>query len=456
MNKTLPIILIFALCTVSAKAQETKEVQIESESFQARQVDGMTVIELFRPILTHEETRLTAVNGLDEGNGYVRFWGSVRIVEKEDTIRADRIRYHKDSKVAVVQGNISMSDGEAFLTAPSAVHFSEADSTTFDDGVSYRDSLTVLTAERAIYLSENNRAHFSSRVTLSQDQIQVYSDSLVYERDTERSWAWGRILVEQESDSSLVFMMADVMRRQAKVDSVQLTGNGLMATIDAAQKDTLYVSAERYWMHESDSLRTVIASDSVIVASSAYTTRTDSLVSKSGEADVKRSQLFGTPFIWLEDTQVTADSLTMLSTPSQPDSVFGFGEVFVATLESASERIQQIKAQRLVAVLDQDSLRSLKFEENAEALFYSRERDDDPLTAVRASADGAIFYFTGGEVDSLGFYDGIEGTYYSESQMDKLSNLAGYIWVPENKPDRDEMANVIWSEIELRRRHGLE
>ena len=349
-----------------------------------------------------------------------------------------------------------MTDGEVFLEAPSAVHYSDQDSTLFSDGVSYRDSLTVLTAERAIYLSENNIAHFASRVELSQEDIRVFSDSMKYERDAEISHAWGRILIEQKDDSSATFMLADRMIRKAKVDSVQLVGNAMMASLDSTQSDTVFVIAGRFRLTERDSLNVMEASDSVVVSASGYAIRTDSLLSVRDSSDRQRNTLFGTPFTWLEDTQVSADSLTLTSAPAEPDSVFGFGSVFVASRESSSDRIQQLKSRLLVAVVENDSLRSLVMEQNAEALFFTRESDEDPITAVRASGDGAVFAFKKGDLSDVRFYTGVEGTYYAESQMDKLSNLAGYIWVPENKPDRDLISRSFWEEVELRRHSVVE
>ena len=62
-----------------AFGQNEKVIGLKADSLKARQVDGRTVFDLVRPVLTQDDSILSSNFGVDEGNGYVRFWGNVQI-----------------------------------------------------------------------------------------------------------------------------------------------------------------------------------------------------------------------------------------------------------------------------------------------------------------------------------------------------------------------------------------
>jgi lipopolysaccharide export system protein LptA len=454
MNRWLLLISVLALAVVPAGAQDQKVIGLQAESFKARQVDGRTIVDLVSPILTQDDSVLSSDFGIDEGNGFVRFWGHVQIAEKEDTLRAERIRYNQDTKIGVAEGNVFMTDGVAVLKAPFATHFSDEDRTEFENGVEYSDSSGVLSALQAVYYSGPNEARFVGQVRLHQDDVFVYADSIAYERENDISEAWGKVLVEQLTDTTSTYILSEYLYRNARVDSIFVEGRPRLASIDLVESDTVLVAASRMVLFDEPHRTSVSAVDSVVVSASGYALRGDSLSTLDYADGFRSNRIYGKPIAWLERTQVSADSLIFTSRPSSADSLFGIGNVFVASEDSSSGRIQQLKGRVMRAVMERDSLRTLILEDNAEALFYTRETDDDPLTAVRASADGVVFQFEDGEPSDVRFYEGVEGTYYAENLLDKLLNLSGFAWNPELMPDRSVLSGSFWAEVQLRRQTG--
>jgi len=442
-------LLLLCLMVAPATGQETREVEIESDSLRARQVDGRTVFELLNPILTHEDSRLTARNGLDEGNGFVRFWGDVMLVEREDTIRAERVRYNKDTKIGVAEGDVRMTDGIVHLQAPYAVHYSDDDITEFDQGVQYADSNATLTAARARYFSNENEAEFVEDVLFEQEDTKVRADSLWHARTSEITRAWGRIVVREiAEDSTETIVLAEQLVRFAEQDSIIVEGDPRMVRIRPVEGDTLYMAARFLTLLDEDELQ---AKDSVLVSSSSWDVLGDSL--KTGQssgpgADGRVTRIEGGPVAWVEDTQITALDLRFVEgrSSASADSVFGLGDVFVASEDSLTSRVNQLKGQRLVASIQSDSLDFLTIEDQAEAVFFFESEDGGERVGFRGSGDGLEFRFSGGEVSKVGFYEGVEGTYYAAGILDQLPNLAGFIFTPERRPDRRQLLAFFWVE----------
>ena len=446
---TYTFLLLLCLAALPALGQDTEdvteevtEVEVAFDSLRVRTVAGRTVAEWLRPVLKQEDFRLSAHNGFDEGNGFILFWGDVEITEAGDTIRAERVRYQREDRIGEARGAVRLTDGQVVLEAPFARYFSRDEVTIFEEGVTYRDSTSVLTARWARYASAENRAEFAREVTLTQSDLTLFADSILLARETEESRAWGRIAADHlnESDSVRTLMLADSLYRNASRDSIRVAGNARLLRLDPAGPDTLVLRATFVDLPQPGMLR---ARDSVVVAAAAYAFRADSLDSEQTEAGDTRSRLSGSPSTWVQDTQVVAQRMTMMD-GSPADTLRAAGEVFVATPDTLSGRINQLSGQALLAIMESDSLRSLDIREQARAILFMESEEEGATVGFSGSGDGLRFHFRGGELDNVTFYTGVEGTYYAEDMLDQLSNLRGFIFSPDNKPDRHRLTEDFW------------
>ena len=451
MNRRFLIaFVLMGAVSLSAAAQdtgegETRELEVAFDSLRVRVIDGRTVAEWLHPVLRQEDFQLRARNGYDEGNGFIRFWGDVEIIEKGDTIRAERVRYQRDEKIGEADGNVRLTDGEVHLEAPSAMYYSNEERTVFNAGVVYRDSSATLTAERATYLSADNRAEFAGHVLLTQDDMEVHADSVLHLRETEESRAWGRIAAEQwsASDSLRTFILADSLYRHAGMDSVRVFGHTRLARIDEAAADTLYMRAGAITMLGGDDGNRFAAVDSVIVSAAGHSLRSDSLSSRETVDGLRISRITGSPRAWVDETQLTADQLD-LQEGVRVDSIRGQGNVFVATPDSLSGRVNQLTGARLLATLVDDSLRVLDIQGQSRAVLFMESEEDGSSVGFQGSGDGLRFSFANGDLDKVAFYSGVEGTYYAEHLLDQLANLNGFIFSPEDRPARRRLLAAFW------------
>ena len=439
--------LLVLLGAVPARGQDSAgdgptEVQVAFDSLRVRVIEGRTVAEWLRPVLRQDDFQLRANNGYDEGNGFIRFWGDVVIIEKEDTIRAERVRYQREQRIGEARENVRMTDGEVTLLASFARYFSEQEITVFEEGVAYEDSASVLTADWARYLSEENRAEFARNVKLTQEGMVLLADSVVHLRESEESRAWGRVAADRfaVSDSSRTLILADSLYRNASSDSVRVSGSARLLQMDQAASDTLILHAAT--IHVLDE-GTLAASDSVLVAASGYALRADSLNSHDTASGHKQSRLSGSPVAWVEDTQVVADGMD-LSDGGRFDTLRAAGNVFVATPDSLSGRVNQLKGHQLLVIMEADSLRLLDIRGQARAVLFMESENDGSPVGFGGSGDGLRFSFLNGELNRVAFYTGVEGTYYADNLLEQLSNLPGFIFSPEDRPRRQKLIADFW------------
>lgn len=440
-------ILLAALGTCPVRAQEAQddgpaELQVAFDSLRVRVIEGRTVAEWVRPVLRQEDFQLRANNGYDEGNGFIRFWGDVVIIEKEDTIRAERVRYQREERVGEARDNVRMTDGKVRLQAPFARYFSEEEVTVFEEGVAYEDSASVLTADWARYLSEDNRAEFARNVKLTQEGMVLLADSILHVRETEESRAWGRVAADrfEAVDSVRTLILADSLYRDATRDSIRVAGSARLLQVDLAAQDTLFLQAGTIDVREGGSMS---ARDSVVVAASGYAFRADSLQSIELASGLVSNRLSGNPVAWVEDTQVVAEGMD-LSDGGRFDTLRAAGDVFVATPDSLSGRVNQLSGQHLLVIMESDSLRTLDIREQARAVLFMESENEGATVGFGGSGDGLTFSFRNGDLDRVAFYTGVEGTYYADNLLEQLSNLPGFIFSPEDRPRRQKLIADFW------------
>ncbi len=453
------------------EADRRREVSIEFDSLAGAVIDGVETFLAVNARLKQGETYLRAASMRDEGpKGYL-FEGNVRIIERGDTIYADVVRYDKETKIGRASGNVRLMDGQVQLKSASTLYYTREKRAVFDSGVSMVDSLTVLESDRGVYWSEESRAEFTGNVRLAQADLYVEADSVVYERESERTWAIGNVFVFRLARSSVgaepfrpdslqfpeltegsnpdrTLLFGHRVFHDGQTDSSHVSGGVMLLQIrsDSTATDSLLIEARTMILTRMAESERLIAIDSVSVVEEKFSVTGDSLVFDSVGSDEDErlsTRMFGNAMAWLENTQISSDSLSTAGHGCGLDSLNAVGNVFVASEDSTLNRIQQVRGRSLVAHFSSDSLRTLSVSPNAEALYFMTGDENQLIGAIRASADRIVFTFDNGEVSDIGVFAGVEGTYYPENLVDQAESLTGFVWTPERKPDRKMMLQML-------------
>jgi len=433
-----------------ADTTKTREVELSADLLQRDATQQAQLTGNVR--LRQGDTRLWSRRATDlPERNEILFSGDVVIVERGDTLVADEVLYNKQTKTGRAAGHVRLSDGDVVVQAPSGLYFTKEKRARFDDGVTLVDSTSVLTSRAGQYWSDEKRAEFYGDVHLDADRTTLASDSITYFRETEVAIARGHVFIERiggdedgaAADSSVrTLLLGDWAHNDNRATRSRLRGHPLMVQLrtDSTGTDTLLIRALRIETLREDSLQRLVAVDSVQIWQRDFAAVSDSLVYErfrgTGLAPREESRLFRRPMAWFQRAQVSGDTLRLAAHNDRVDSLFARGRAFVAQLDTLLDRIQQLRGQRLTGLFEQDSLRSLRMEPNAEAIYYMSDDDDRRSGAVRTSADRIIFTFAGDALESTRVLVGVEGTYYPEELLPPAFQLDGFQWLPERRPSR--------------------
>ena len=380
--------------------------------------------------------------------------GNVLIIQENDSIFADNVRYDTELKIGYATGNVRLSDGEVEVLSPSATHFVDEKRTLFDQDVQLIDSLTVLTSNGGEYFSEPKRAEFFGDVALEEDNTYLRSDSVTYFRETEVSLGYGNVFIEriemQDQDTSTstsrTFIFGDYVFNDNQRGYSSVEGNAFLFQVQVdslgSLRDSLFIESNRLEAIQLDSLDRLIAVDSVSIWQRNFSAIADSAVYDRvriwGEVEqvevfYEENRLFEDPVAWYNEYQLSGDSLLATAYDESIDSLFTSQNAFVAFFDTTTQKINQLKGESLVGIFAQDSLENLTIGPQAEAIYY-QQPEEDQLGAIKASGDRIVLDFDGNELSNINVYAGIEAEYYDGGLIPDPFTLTGYRWLIEQKP----------------------
>ena len=464
MNRIRALIIVLFFCSTTSAAQDraeqtpdtvqTREVIIGADLLERDNVNGEDVRRLIGNVtLRQEDTRLWASRAIQyPSRRDILFTGDVLVVERGDSLRADSVLYNERTKVGRARGSVRLSDGDVIVYAPSGIYYTREKRARFTEGVTLIDSSTTLRSLEGEYWSDDKRAEFYRDVVLDEDRTHLEADSISYLRETDVSLARGHVSIEYlgdddsaESDSlSRTLVYGDQAYNDEKASFSRIEGQTLLIQLQTdstgSEADTLLIRSVRLDVTRSDTLRRLVAVDSVQIWQRDLAALADSVVydriTSEGDSLREEVRLYKDPLAWFETNQVSGDTLLIDARDGSIDTLLVRSNAFVARMDTSIERVQQLKGQHLTAVFQDDSLRTLAIGPQARAINFLGDDDDEPAGAVEMSADRIIFYFEGKETSRISALRDPESTYYSENLIPDDYGLEGFQWLPERRPTR--------------------
>jgi lipopolysaccharide export system protein LptA len=112
-------------------------------------------------------------------------WGHVKIVDADTaTVTSNHLRYLTKTKLAYLDGNVSLTDGKATLTTPDMEYDMERNIGTYLHGGKVINKKSVLTSQEGYYFSDTKDVYFKQNVQLKDPAYDIASDSLFYNTQT--------------------------------------------------------------------------------------------------------------------------------------------------------------------------------------------------------------------------------------------------------------------------------
>lgn len=310
---------------------DTDRVYVNADSLSALQRNGKRIQELFGNVFVRQDTtRLRS----DYGRRYLQqnkllFVDNVVIYGKEDTLRADTVRYNRVTEVGRARGHVRLTDGDVMVRAKRGTYYAEADRTVFPDSVVLVDSNRVLRAQHGTYWSDEQRAEFGGTVRLTEPGTTLLADSLTYYRNRDRSVARGDVFIDRRRDegpradmTTQTYLFGNQVDNRERRRYSRVEGRALLIRVridsTGTPTDTLVVRSHRLDAVRTDTHRRIVAVDSVRIWTPDLAAVADSVVYDRVTAPTADST--GGPTVPIDTARPPPDSVSVIARKNPPET----------------------------------------------------------------------------------------------------------------------------------------
>ena len=357
-------------------------------------------------IITMDQTVITSKKGYYfNATSKITFKDSVVVKDPEYTIIADTLDYYSSTEKVVFQGPTNI--------------------------ITEQDSIYC---ERGFYNPDTKIAEFRQNARVASEENILYGDSIWVEELNGISRAYQNVILldtankikitghfaffDQNNNSSIVTDSA-IFIQELDDDTLYMHGDTIRAIEDSTEIKSFYV---HYGVR-------MYKNDMQAVCDSMTYSFKDSLI-----------RLFRDPIVWNGKSQLTGDSIKILTYDNKVHRLFIDGKSFIIS-ESDSVYLlyDQIKGRKMIGYFLEGKLTTMDVNGNGQTIYYAKEEDGSYSGVNKADCSNIRIRFANNEIDEIVFLTLPEASFFPLNQFpEKDAKLDGFLWEIGRRPQSRE------------------
>ena len=501
-------LLFFSLLAVSVFAQngERKKTRIHIENADAIAysrglVDAQRC--LGNVVMRHDSTYFYCDSAyfFEKKNSFDAF-GHIHIVVNDSVeIFSRTMNYDGESRFAEFHDDVRLMDDSTVLETNYLTYDRDAHLANYpNEAVTTRGDKTLV-SKIGSYRDDIKELSFLKDVVVTSPKYQMYTDTLFYNTNIEKMWFHGPTTIVNEEntmqggygyylvDRDVAFVtQKPVLFNETqwfRSDSIYYDRNisfakamGAADMIDTAYKVIMRGEYVELWKQRGYSFVTDSARVVYYDGGDSLYMRADTMFFKFKSDLNKEERIWGyrgirffksdmqgkcdsldfrvadstirmrvAPVLWTDNSQLTADSINIVISNHQIDSVLQYHNAFIISRDTIAG-YNQIKGSDILSSFCNGNLRNVEVTENAQTIYWLRE-DDASLIGINVSkADNMRILMEDGGISRIKYYREIDETMFPEKELSESDRyLPGFQWNEDVRPkDRDDIFRVVREE----------
>jgi len=491
--KKLIAIGFFLILTYNSFSQ--KEVQVlqadvmvfdQKIAPDAQRLVGFVVLELDGVTLSCDSVYL-----YQESNNFEAF-DNVHINQGDSIhLYGDYLKYSHKKRQAILEKNVLFNDNEMTLRSNLITYDLEKSTGSYLGGgtITSTENENTLTSQIGTYDSENEMFYFKNKVKLTNPEYTVISDTLNYSNSSEIAYFFGPTTITGE-DSKIYcengwyntqneicqFSQNAIITTESRIlkgdsihyDGLQKIGQAFrnVSISDSLEKfiitgnygfhhqekDSSFVTGRALFTQEFDTDSLHLHADTLLAQKDSLKKnmikafhnvkfyksdmqgKADSLIWLSTDSLL---HMFTEPIVWNNQSQMTADTITISMKDEKIDQIFARKNALLIT-DKGANKFDQIKGRSLVGNFRENELETLTVNGNGQAIYYPAE-EKDTVTIIKGvnklDCSDIIMYLENNDIQRISFLNQPKGAFIPlKDAVPADEILEGFIWREAEKP----------------------
>jgi len=488
VNYPLFIYFLFSLCCQKTQAQN---LNYSAENMESVLVNGEQVTQLSGNVKFTQPNRLLSSDFMWKYTNQksMKFWGNMRLEDNDGmTITGDTLIINELTNIAIVTGNVILTDKNALLNTPVLTYDINSGLAEYTMGGTIVDEGNKLTSQYGRYNKNLKTMYFRNKVNLTGKEFSLSSDSLNYEMNSKMAFFFGKTKIVSKDgviyskkgtyntttkkgnligrsilESEIYLLEGDKIDFDRKEQKGQAHGEVVMFTKqDSAtiycehayfddyldyskvyeklllkypmKPDTLYLSADTLFTYNNRKplLRKLLAQGNTKVFMNSLQGICDSLVYQFEDSSI---YFYQNPVLWSQKNQILADSIKAQLANNEIDKLHLRQNSFIISKDSL-ENFNQIKGRRMIGFFKENQIKRLEVYGNAQSIYFALEEDTALLGMNKMLCTNMTAQFQeGSKLTSISSIIQPEGTFTPLHELlEPDKKLKGFVWKESERP----------------------
>jgi len=356
------------------------------------------------------------------------YYGGGQIIDSLNTVESFWGYYYLKLDEFVFKEDVTVTNPDNTLITDSLRYNSKTETMSFEGPTEVFSDTNYIACNRGQYDSRNRTSTFSRDVYMQAKQQLLRTDSLIYNQAGNFTEAFRNIELKDTVENMII--RGEHLFYEEKKNRFQVTEDVLY--IMTGDKDSLFLHADTLISSREDlsNSRRIQAFPHVQFYRTDIQGRCDSLDYEVADSLI---QLFKKPIIWVDNNQLTADTLGVYLGEKGIDRMIMNSGGFMVTRED-SLLYNQIKGKKITGYFLSEKLDQVDVSGNGESLFYPK----DGLQIIgqnKAVSSNIRINFVEGKINKISFIAD------PDSRLTPLKDLGtndfyleGFLWLDQKRP----------------------
>ncbi len=348
---------------------------------------------------------------------------NVRFEHNEMHLNSEQLEYHFDSQKGIYTKKARITEKEKSLESNTGIYHADTEKFDFYGDVWIENVENVLRADTVYYWLKNEYAAFSSGGIIENKDLHVKANQGWLDQKKGDAFLYGDLKITDIENAHVLY--ADTTSLSDQMNISLSYGNILLNL--PLNNDTLYLTADSIKQEKYETHHILQAFPQVNFKTSDMLGACDSMSFNTQE---ERIFMHKKPVMWLNDFQLTADTLNMqLRDNILQWATFNKNAFIASKVDSAA--FNQISGEHMKAYFTKNEITNIEVEGNGESIYYMMDEDNKTPEGINEIiCSNMNIIVSDRKIDQINFYEKPDAVLRPIDKSEPLRTvLKGFKWV---------------------------
>jgi lipopolysaccharide export system protein LptA len=375
-------------------------------------------------------------------NGSASFSKNMKHIRGQRIATADKLEFFDDQKTYILSGNAEFTEEDKYAAGDTIIYNEKSkQSTLIGNNATYKSKEQTAQGKILIYNEKDDSFFSIGRSTIVDDNISITGNNTQYSKNSGVGNARGDVVfIDTTADYEIRSAYMDFNKNEDYLLSYGDSTKNLNV-IFYSENDTTYIGSDTLKMvrmirENGDTIKLIKFFNNVRIYGTDFQSIADSLVHIPIDSIY---HMFGNPVLWSENSQISGDTISIMIKKSGIEKLYARNSGFINNL-IMKNLYNQIQGTRINAYFEDDTLRKMDIDGNAESI-YNMEDDARKLTGtVKTVCSSISFSFMDNKINNIKFFSDVKSNLTPiKQEIQNPQRLSGFKWLsdlrPQNKDD---------------------